>query len=106
MDNAARELKRAEQLIAYCRYYDAARAFARLVSIDNQCDDQRDYVIITGGGPGITTQTLAHYTYSVGFVHYDMGLASALAVVLTAILVAVGVVYIRLILPRREVASS
>jgi multiple sugar transport system permease protein len=61
---------------------------------------------LTGGGPGITTQTLAHYTYSVGFVHYDMGLASALAVVLTAILVAVGVVYIRLILPRREVASS
>ena len=53
MENAARELKRAEQLIAYCRYYDAARAFARLVSIDNQCDDQRDYVIITGGGPGI-----------------------------------------------------
>lgn len=61
---------------------------------------------LTGGGPGITTQTLAHYTYSVGFVHYDMGLASALSVVLTAILVAVGVVYIRLILPRREVASS
>ena len=52
-DNAARELKRAEQLLAYCRYYDAARAFARLVSIDNQCDDKRDYVIITGGGPGI-----------------------------------------------------
>jgi len=53
LDNAARELKRAEQLLAYCRYYDAARAFARLVSIDNQCDDKRDYVIITGGGPGI-----------------------------------------------------
>jgi len=49
----ARELKRAEQLLSYCRYYDAAREFARLVSIDNQCDDQRDYVIITGGGPGI-----------------------------------------------------
>ena len=53
MANATRELKRAEQLLAYCRYYDAARAFARLVSIDNQCDDKRDYVIITGGGPGI-----------------------------------------------------
>ena len=23
------------------------------MSIDNQCDDKRDYVIITGGGPGI-----------------------------------------------------
>ena len=61
---------------------------------------------LTGGGPGITTQTLAHYTYSVGFVHYDMGLASALAVVLTTVLVAVGVVYIRLILPRREEAKA
>jgi len=49
----ARELKRAEQLLSYCHYYDEARAFARLVSIDNQCDDKRDYVVITGGGPGI-----------------------------------------------------
>jgi len=49
----ARELQRAEQLLSYCRYYDDAREFARLVSIDNQCDDKRDYVIITGGGPGI-----------------------------------------------------
>jgi uncharacterized protein (TIGR00730 family) len=53
VESLARELKRAEQLLAYCRYYDAAREFARLVSIDNQCDDKRDYVIITGGGPGI-----------------------------------------------------
>jgi uncharacterized protein (TIGR00730 family) len=53
VEGLARELKRAEQLLAYCRYYDAAREFARIVSIDNQCDDKRDYVIITGGGPGI-----------------------------------------------------
>jgi multiple sugar transport system permease protein len=56
---------------------------------------------LTGGGPGITTQTLAHYTYSVGFVHYDMGHASALAVILTIILVAVGALYVRLILPEK-----
>jgi uncharacterized protein (TIGR00730 family) len=49
----ARELKRAEHLLAHCHYYDEAREFARLVSIDNQCDDKRDYVVITGGGPGI-----------------------------------------------------
>ena len=48
-----RELERAERLLSYSRYYDAAREFARLVSIDNQCDDKRDYVVITGGGPGI-----------------------------------------------------
>lgn len=61
---------------------------------------------LTGGGPGITTQTLAHYTYTVGFVHYDMGLASALAVLLTTILVTVGIFYIRLVLPKREKAAS
>ena len=61
---------------------------------------------LTGGGPGITTQTLAHYTYTVGFVHYDMGLASALAVLLTTILVTVGIFYIRLVLPKREEAAS
>jgi uncharacterized protein (TIGR00730 family) len=49
----ARELQRSERLLSYSRYYDAAREFARLVSIDNQCDDKRDYVVITGGGPGI-----------------------------------------------------
>jgi uncharacterized protein (TIGR00730 family) len=50
---AARELVRAERLLSHCHYYDAARQFAKLVSIDNQCDDKRDFVIVTGGGPGI-----------------------------------------------------
>ena len=49
----AREVKRAEQLLSMCHYYDDARMFARIVSIDNQCEDERDYVVITGGGPGI-----------------------------------------------------
>jgi uncharacterized protein (TIGR00730 family) len=50
---AARHVERAERLLASSHYYESAREFARLVSIDNQCDDKRDYVIITGGGPGI-----------------------------------------------------
>ena len=48
-----REVERSEHLLAMCGYYDAAREFARIVSIDNQCEDQRDYVIVTGGGPGL-----------------------------------------------------
>jgi multiple sugar transport system permease protein len=59
-------------------------------------------VTLTGAGPGITTQTFAHYVYTVGFVHYDMGLASALAWVLTVVLVGVGFFYIRLVLPAPE----
>jgi len=48
-----REVARSERLLERSRYYDEARRFARLVSIDNQCDDRRDFVVITGGGPGI-----------------------------------------------------
>lgn len=48
-----REVERAERLLSMCRFYDDARKFARIVSIDNQCEDERDYVVITGGGPGI-----------------------------------------------------
>jgi multiple sugar transport system permease protein len=59
-------------------------------------------VTLTGAGPGITTQTFAHYVYTIGFVHYDMGLASALAWILTLVLVGVGIIYIRLVLPAPE----
>ena len=48
-----REIERSTRLLDFCRYYDDAREFARIVSIDNQCDDKRDYVVVTGGGPGI-----------------------------------------------------
>jgi uncharacterized protein (TIGR00730 family) len=49
----ARELLRSEQLLGFSHYYDAAREFARLVSIDNQCEEERAYVVVTGGGHGI-----------------------------------------------------
>ena len=49
----AREVERSERLLSMCRFYEDARTFARIVSIDNQCEDERDYVVITGGGPGI-----------------------------------------------------
>jgi uncharacterized protein (TIGR00730 family) len=52
-DQARREVQRSERLLEMAWYYDAAREFARLVSIDNQCDDLRDYVVVTGGGPGL-----------------------------------------------------
>jgi uncharacterized protein (TIGR00730 family) len=35
------------------RYYDVAREFSRLVSTTCQIDGRCDYVIVTGGGPGI-----------------------------------------------------
>ena len=50
---AKREVERSTKLLEFCRFYEDAREFARIVSTDNQCDDKRDYVIVTGGGPGI-----------------------------------------------------
>jgi uncharacterized protein (TIGR00730 family) len=49
----AREVERSVRLLGFSRFYDDAREFARLVSIDNQCDGERNYVVVTGGGPGI-----------------------------------------------------
>jgi uncharacterized protein (TIGR00730 family) len=48
-----RDVARAEQLLKRSRYYDAAREFARLVSILGQNGRHGEYVVMTGGGPGI-----------------------------------------------------
>ncbi len=49
---AKRELSRTDRLLAKQHYYEAAREFARIVSKCAQ-DGCREYVIVTGGGPGI-----------------------------------------------------
>jgi uncharacterized protein (TIGR00730 family) len=43
----------AERRVALAHYYDVAREFGRLVSSTCQVDGQCDYVVVTGGGPGI-----------------------------------------------------
>jgi uncharacterized protein (TIGR00730 family) len=43
----------AERVLAKSRYYDVAREFGRLVSGVCQLDGRCDFVIVTGGGPGI-----------------------------------------------------
>lgn len=48
-----KELAVAENILAKSHYYDEARKFAAIVSRTSQKPVQRDYVIITGGGPGI-----------------------------------------------------
>ena len=48
-----RAVARAEEISKRSHYYETAREFARLVSTVNQKEDACDYVIITGGGPGI-----------------------------------------------------
>jgi len=48
-----RSVQRAERLLAKSRYYDLARQFARLVSQRGQQGQENDYVVVTGGGPGL-----------------------------------------------------
>ena len=48
-----RAASRAERLVERSHYYETAREFARLVSTESQNGKHCDYVIVTGGGPGI-----------------------------------------------------
>ncbi|NOS99557.1 MAG: TIGR00730 family Rossman fold protein [Phycisphaerales bacterium] len=48
-----RAVRTAERLLAKSRYYDEAREFARIVSSTCQLDGRCEFVIVTGGGPGI-----------------------------------------------------
>jgi uncharacterized protein (TIGR00730 family) len=48
-----RQLAIAKSIAAKAHYYDHAREFARLVSSECQVRDHHEYVIVTGGGPGI-----------------------------------------------------
>lgn len=48
-----RAVARAERIAAKAHYYEAARQFARLVSSCCQRQGRCDFVVVTGGGPGI-----------------------------------------------------
>ena len=50
---AKRAVERAERVLSKSKYYDAAREFSRLVSSSCQTNGECDYVITTGGGPGV-----------------------------------------------------
>ncbi len=48
-----RRLKRAQRLLEISRYYDVARDFSREMSRIGQHNGELEYVIVTGGGPGL-----------------------------------------------------
>lgn len=52
-DDAQRKVMIARRQLALAKYYDVAREFGRLVSSTCQVDGRCDYVIVTGGGPGL-----------------------------------------------------
>ena len=48
-----RAVERAKRLLAKSHYHETAKRFSELVSRASQTDELCDYVVITGGGPGI-----------------------------------------------------
>jgi multiple sugar transport system permease protein len=59
-------------------------------------------VTLTGGGPGSSTVTLAYLVYNLAFRWFNMGYASAVAWILTAMLVVLAVFYMRLVLRKPD----
>jgi multiple sugar transport system permease protein len=63
-------------------------------------------VTLTGGGPGTSTETLAYFIFNVGFRWFDMGYASALAWILTAMMMIISIWYVRMLLSERKMATA
>lgn len=63
-------------------------------------------VTLTGGGPGTSTETMAFFIFNVGFKWFDMGYASALAWILTAIMMLISAWYVRMLLSERKLATA
>ena len=48
-----RDLQRMENILLMSQYYESAKEFSKLASINNQTKNCTSHVIVTGGGPGI-----------------------------------------------------
>ncbi len=58
--------------------------------------------ILTGGGPGISTETLSLLTYITGFKNFNVGITSTLAVVQLLIMVLIAKLFMNLVMKKRE----
>jgi uncharacterized protein (TIGR00730 family) len=52
-ENLKRQVEAARRAVARSRYYDEARKLARIISSTCQASGLCDFVVVTGGGPGI-----------------------------------------------------
>lgn len=62
---SAQQLLEAERRVHWSRYYAEARRFSELVSRQFQREGRRDFVVVTGGGPGVM-EAANHGAFDVG----------------------------------------
>ena len=68
-EEAAAAVAKAERGVKNVRYYEGAREFARIVSSTCQVQGLCEYVVVTGGGPGIWDDPTAYASASATVAH-------------------------------------
>jgi len=58
--------------------------------------------ILTGGGPGIATETLSVYTYILGFKNFNVGMSSTIAIVQLVIITIIAKLFMSFVMMRKE----
>jgi len=58
--------------------------------------------VMTGGGPGRSTETLVMYAYRLGFEQWHMGESAAVAIIMLVIIIVLSRLIIRTLIPVRE----
>lgn len=80
----------------------AAVVFIRLIESLKIMDT---VFVLTGGGPGIATETLTLFAYQEGFKKFNIGYTSALSFLFLIVVTVFGVVYLSLLRPQLEKRS-
>ena len=77
----------------------AAVVFIRLIESYKIMDT---VFVMTGGGPGISTETLTLFAYQEGFKKFNLGYTSALSFLFLIAIVVIGLLYIAVLRPHLE----
>jgi multiple sugar transport system permease protein len=79
----------------------AAVVFIRLIESYKIIDT---VFVMTGGGPGISTETLTLFAYQEGFKKFNLGYTSALSFLFLFVITIIGLVYLAILKPYLEKA--
>jgi multiple sugar transport system permease protein len=77
----------------------AAVVFIRLIESYKIIDT---VFVMTGGGPGISTETLTLFAYQEGFKKFNLGYTSALSFLFLIVITIIGLVYLAILKPHLE----